>query len=55
MAMLRLASEIQQHILSMPGSVHRPAIAERALRPIAGLESPADQNARFQELIEPAE
>ena len=37
MGMLRLAPEIQEYILSMPDTVHRPAISERALRPIAQL------------------
>jgi len=51
MALLRLAPEIQQHILSMPDAVRRPAITERALRPIAQLEDLADQKAKFQELV----
>jgi len=51
MGLLRLAPEIRQHILAMPDAVRRPAITERALRPIAQLEDPADQRARFQELI----
>ena len=46
MALLRLAPEIQEHILAMPDSVGRPAISERALRPIAAPENPADQKAR---------
>jgi hypothetical protein len=49
--MLRLAPEIQQHILSMPEMVRRPAVTERALRPIAQLECVGDQRARFQDLI----
>jgi hypothetical protein len=52
MALLRLAPEIQQHILSMPDAVRRPAITERALRPIAKLEDLADQKAKFQELAD---
>lgn len=51
--MLRLAPEIQQRILAMPEAVRRPAITERALRPIAQLEDAKDQTARFQELLEP--
>jgi len=50
--LLRLAPEIQQHILSMPNMARRPAITERALRPIAQLEDVRDQTARFQELVE---
>jgi hypothetical protein len=51
MGMLRLAPEIQQHVLSLPDMVHRPAITERALRPISQLENVADQKAKFQELV----
>ena len=32
MGLLRLAPEIQQHILYMPDMVRRPSITERALR-----------------------
>jgi hypothetical protein len=35
MGLLRLAPEIQEHVLSLPDMVRRPAITERALRPIA--------------------
>ncbi len=52
MGMLRLAPEIQQHILSMRDVVRRPAITERALRPIAQLENATEQKARFEGLIE---
>jgi hypothetical protein len=52
MALLRLAPEIQQHILSMPDAVRRPAITERAPRPIARLESAAHQQAKFRKLID---
>jgi hypothetical protein len=52
MGLLRLAPEIQQHILSMPDAVRRPAITERALRPIAQLEDLADQKTKFQELAD---
>jgi len=51
MGLLRLSPEIQQHILSMPDAVRRPAITERALRPIAQLENATDQKAKFQELV----
>jgi hypothetical protein len=43
MGMLRLAPEIQEHVLSLPDVVRRPAISERALRPIAQLEDPRAQ------------
>ena len=51
MGLLRLASEIQQHILSMPNLVRRPAITERALQPIARIEEREDQVAAFSELL----
>jgi len=51
MGMLSLAPEIRQHILSMPGTVRRPAITERALRPIAQVEDLGDQKLPFQDLI----
>lgn len=52
MSLLRLPPEIQQHILTMPDAVHRPAITERALRPITQTEGLKDQVARFQELVD---
>ena len=51
MWLVRLAPEIQQHVLAMPETIRRPAISERALRPIAQLEDATDQKTRFQELI----
>ena len=51
MGLLRLAPEIQQHILSMPNLVRRPAITERALQPIARIEEREDQVAAFSELL----
>ena len=38
LGMLRLAPEIQQHILSMPKTAGRPTISERTLRSITMLE-----------------
>jgi hypothetical protein len=38
MALLRLAPEIQKHILGMPDAVGRPAISERRLRTITRLD-----------------
>ncbi|MFQ5741855.1 MAG: hypothetical protein ACE5JX_22905 [Acidobacteriota bacterium] len=55
MGLLRLAPEIQEHVLSLPDMVRRPAITERALRPIAQMERTNDQKARFQELVQQAE
>jgi len=51
MWLLRLAPEIQERILAMPETIRRPAISERALRPIARLENITDQKTLFQELI----
>jgi hypothetical protein len=50
-ALLRLAPEIQKHILDMPESVGRPVISERAVRPIARIDNPDKQLARFQNLL----
>ena len=36
MGLLRLAPEIQERVLSLPDLVRRPAITERALRPMVG-------------------
>ena len=52
MGMLRLTPEIQQHILSMPDMVRRPAITERALRPIAKIKERKRQLAAFSELLD---
>jgi hypothetical protein len=49
--MLRLAPEIQQHILSLPDMIRRTAITERALRPIAQMEQSEAQLEAFQQLI----
>jgi hypothetical protein len=49
MGMLRLAPEIQEHILSMPDMVRRPAVTERSLRPIAELDA-EDQAGAFKSL-----
>ena len=50
-AMLRLAPEIQQHILAMAKTVRQPAISERVLRPIAQIENPERQLARFRGVL----
>jgi hypothetical protein len=51
MGMLRLAPKIQEHILSMPEMVGRPAISERALRPCSQIEDQKVQFEEFQELL----
>jgi hypothetical protein len=50
MGMLRLAPEIQVRVLSLPDMVRRPAITERALRPIAQLEDPREQWTAYSSL-----
>jgi hypothetical protein len=55
MAMLRLAPEIREHIARMPDVVNRPAISERALRPIVRLEAFSDQRTQFRKLTEGVE
>ena len=52
MSMLRLAPEIQQHILSMGDMVRRPAITERALRPVVKIEERKQQLAAFSALLD---
>ncbi len=51
MGLLRLVPEIQANVLSLQDVSCRPAISERALRPITKLENVTDQKARFRELI----
>jgi hypothetical protein len=51
MGLLRLAPEIQQHILSMPNVVRRPAITERALRPIAQIQNTGEQMDEYRKLL----
>ena len=52
LGLLRLAPEIQEHVLSLPDMVRRSAITERALRPIAQMENTRDQTDQFQKLVE---
>lgn len=52
MGLLRLAPEIQEHVLSLPDMVRRPAITERALRPISQLENTAEQKLQFRKLVD---
>jgi hypothetical protein len=51
MGMLQLAPDIQRYILSMPAAVRRPAVTERALRPIAQISQARDQLEAFQVLL----
>jgi len=50
MCMLHLTLEIQQHVLAMSETIRRPAISERALRPIAQLPREGQLHA-FQEFL----
>ncbi|MBI2932496.1 MAG: hypothetical protein HYY16_12660 [Planctomycetes bacterium] len=51
--MLRLAPEIQEHILSLPSTTQRRvALTERALRAIIQQDNPARQCLQFQQLLE---
>jgi hypothetical protein len=54
MALLRLAPEIHEHILSMPETVGWPSVTERILRPIAKLGDAEEQIQAFQALAEVA-
>jgi hypothetical protein len=51
MGLLRLAPEIREQVLSLPDTVRRPAITERALRPIAQMEDRRVQLQAFEQLI----
>jgi hypothetical protein len=51
MSMLRLAPEIQQHVLSLPQVVRRPAITERVLRPIAQIQNTGEQIDEYRKLL----
>lgn len=52
MGLLRLPPKIREYILSMPDTIRRPTVAERALRPIAQWDVPKAQLAKFSVLIE---
>jgi len=52
LSLLRLAPEIQEYILSMPEVVVRPAITERALRPIVQLKQAGTQLEAFEQLVD---
>ena len=51
MHLLNLAPEIQDHILNMPKCSQRPAITDRALRPITQIDNRKEQLEVFQELL----
>ena len=52
LGLLRLPSEIQEVILSLPKTDRRPTITERALRPIVLLEDSRKQLEAFGQLVE---
>jgi hypothetical protein len=52
MGLLRLAPEIQAHILSLPATARRLPITEHALRPIARTAEHVDQKVRLGRLLE---
>ena len=51
MRMLRLAPEIQEHILSMPDATHRPSITEQILRSISPITNIHDQLQELRKLL----
>ncbi len=51
MALLRLSLEIQKRILSLPDVAGRPAVTERALRPIIHSNDPGKQQDLFEAMI----
>jgi len=51
MGLLRLAREIQEHVLSLPDMVHRPAITERALRSITTFDDERQQLQAFADIL----
>ena len=51
LGLLRLAPEIQDHILSMPRTVGRPTISERVLRSITMLEDQQQQLHSFADIL----
>ena len=51
LGLLRLASEIQHHILSMPKTVGCPTISKRALRSITMFENQQQQLQTFADIL----
>ena len=49
--LLRLDPRIQKQILAMPAEGRRPAVTERALRPLTQVHESADQRAYFDLLV----
>ena len=55
MALIRLAPEIQDYILSLPAMAHRSVITEKGLRTIALLQNRVAQSDLFRELVQQTE
>jgi len=51
MGLIRLAPEVQQHVLAFPPTFRRPAITERSLRPITAIEARGEQIREFQRFL----
>jgi len=51
MSLLRLAPEIQEHLLSVPETAHQPVITERVLRPITQIEDQKQQVEEVKRLL----
>ncbi len=51
MRMLRLAPEIQQHVLAMSETIRRPPISERALRSIENIKLQGEQLLEFEKIL----
>ncbi len=51
MSLLRLAPEIQEHVLEMPETVHRSVVTERALRLITHIKSAREQLSQYGKLL----
>lgn len=52
MGLLRLAPEIQRHILAMPDSLHCPTVTERAIRHLVKIENIGRQISEFAGLLD---
>jgi hypothetical protein len=51
MGLMRLAPEIQEHLLSMPNCIRRPSVSERMLRPIGTIADSRAQVLQFHKLL----
>ena len=51
LGLLRLAPEIREKILTLPGTLHRPPLTERMLRPIGSIPDQCDQLRELHRLL----